>query len=127
MIRLLPLRPSLKRPLWLALGLGALALGLVGIVLPVLPTTPFVILAAFAFGKAAPAWAARLEGHRRFGPLIRDWRARRAIPARAKALAVAMMLAAIGLSAWAGFPGPVLAVQALCLSAAAAFVLTRPG
>jgi len=113
------------RLLWLIIGLVALLLGIAGIILPILPTTPFAILAAFAFGKSAPAWAARLERHQVVGPLIRDWRERRVIPPRAKALAVMMMVAALSLSIWAGVSVVVLIVQALCLSGAAIFVLTR--
>ncbi|MBK0327871.1 YbaN family protein [Rhodobacteraceae bacterium F11138] len=112
--------------LWTGLGCVALALGLVGVVLPVLPTTPFVILAAFLFSKGSPRLRHWLITHRVFGPLIDDWEAHGAIPRPVKRLACAVMALAFGASLWAGFPTAVLIVQALCLGAAATYVLTRP-
>ena len=126
-------RPSARRavraaarPLWTALGLLALALGALGAVLPVLPTTPFVILAAFAFSRGSPRLRAWLVAHRLFGPAIRDWEARGAISRPAKRLACAVMALVLGGSALAGLPAPVLAVQAIAMTAAALFILTRP-
>jgi uncharacterized protein len=85
------------RLLWLGAGGLALLTGFIGIFLPLLPTTPFVLLAAFCFARGSPRWEAWLLAHPRFGPLVRDWRERRAIPLRAKQLAWTMMT--IG-SAW---------------------------
>jgi uncharacterized membrane protein YbaN (DUF454 family) len=82
---------------WLAAGALALLTGIVGSFLPLLPTTPFVLLAAFCFARGSPRWEAWLLAHAHFGPLVRDWRERRAIPLRAKWLAWTMM--ALG-SAW---------------------------
>jgi uncharacterized membrane protein YbaN (DUF454 family) len=116
----------LPRALWTALGAVALALGALGVALPLLPTTPFVIVAALAFGRGSPRLRRWLLRHRRFGPAIRDWEARGAIARPAKRLACAAMAAALALSALIGLPGHVLAIQAACLGGAAAFVLTRP-
>lgn len=125
-----PGRPALSmrflRPFWVLLGMVALALGAIGIVLPVLPTTPFVLLAAFAFAKGSPKLAAVLEGHRVFGPMIAEWRAHGAIRPRYKRIALTMMVAALTLSWALALPGYVLALQAVCMSAAAGFILTRP-
>lgn len=114
------------KPLWALAGGLALALGLVGVVLPVLPTTPFVILAAFCFAKSLPRVARWLEEHRVFGPMIADWREHGAIAPRYKAIALIMMAAAFLASVWAGFGPTVLIVQALCLSLAATFIISRP-
>lgn len=114
------------RSAWVALGWVALALGAVGALLPVLPTTPFVILAAFAFGKGSPRLQAMLERHRVFGPIILEWRSTGAIAPRYKAVALAMMAAALGASVVLAVPATVLAVQAICMAGAAAFILTRP-
>jgi uncharacterized protein len=79
------------RLLWLLAGWLALLLGMLGIFLPLLPTTPFVLLAAWCFARGSARCEAWLLNHRRFGPLVRDWRERRAVPLRAKQLAVLTM------------------------------------
>lgn len=88
------------RPVWLAAGALALALGVVGIFLPLLPTTPFVLLAAFCFARGSERWEAWLLHHPRLGPLVRDWREHHAVPLRAKQLATVMMAASSGWAAW---------------------------
>jgi uncharacterized membrane protein YbaN (DUF454 family) len=82
---------------WVGAGALALLIGVVGVFLPLLPTTPFVLVAAFCFARGNPRWEAWLLAHPRFGPSLRDWRERRAIALRAKWLAWTMM--ALG-SAW---------------------------
>ena len=114
------------RPLWTAFGGLALALAMLGVVLPILPTTPLVILAAFAFGKGSPRFEAMLVSHRFFGPIITEWRAHGAIAPRYKAMAVGMMGAVLLLSVWMQVSGTVIAIQAICIAGAAAFVLSRP-
>ena len=96
-------RPRWQRVLWATAGALALITGLVGIFLPLLPTTPFVLLAAFCFSRGSERCERWLLGHPRFGPMVRDWRARRAVPLRAKQLATVMMV--LG-SLWAAFVLP---------------------
>ena len=115
-----------QRGFWFIVGCLALALGGIGVVLPVLPTTPFVILAAFAFGKSSPRLQAWLENNRTFGPMIADWKQNGAIAPRYKAVSVIMMAGFFGLSIWMGFPAVVRIVQAVAMGFAAAFVLSRP-
>lgn len=109
----------------MAAGALALAIGLVGIVLPLLPTTPFVLLAAFCFTRGNRRWEIWLLRHRRFGPMLRAWRARRAIPWRAKLLAWSMM--ALG-SAWAAWvlPWPWALVPALVCAAVGVWMARLP-
>ncbi|MFS0737885.1 YbaN family protein [Sphingomonas sp. 1P06PA] len=83
---------ELHRRLWFAGGASAMAIGTVGIFLPLLPTVPFYILAAFCFGKSNPEFERRLLAHPTFGPHIHAWRENGAISRRGKAAA------AIGLS-----------------------------
>lgn len=82
-----------KRWLWLGLAYLALGLGIVGIFLPGLPTTPFVLLAAYAAANGSEKLHAWLLAHRLYGPMIRDWQASGAVSRKAKLWAVGMMAA----------------------------------
>ena len=111
---------------WRTLGGISLLLGMIGVVLPLLPTTPFVILAAFAFAKSAPTLHKKLLQSRTFGPLITKWEQKGAIAPRHKAMAVGMMAAAFGAAVLFGAPLYALAIQVVCMGGAAAYVVTRP-
>ena len=111
---------------WRLLGGVSLFLGAIGVVLPLLPTTPFVILAAFCFAKSAPVLHAWLVGNPTFGPAIAQWQAKGAIAPRHKAMAVGMMGAAFVAALAFGAPAYALVVQVVFMGGAALFVLTRP-
>lgn len=104
----------------------SIALAAIGVVLPLMPTTPFVLLAAFFASKGSPAFASWLEGHPSFGPAIRDWRRNRVIPAKAKVLACSMMALSWGLLFVMGAAGMVLAISGVFLAGVASYLLTRP-
>ena len=114
------------RGMWLAVGFICIALGTLGVALPLLPTTPFLLLAAFAFARSSRRWHDWLCQHRTFGPMIDDWRQHGAISRKAKFLGVISMLAAFTLSIAMQLSTTVLILQAIALSGAAAFVLSRP-
>jgi uncharacterized protein len=114
------------RLIWLGLGLLFLATGLLGIVLPVLPTTPFLLLAAGCFAKSSPRLHRWLLDHPTLGPPIRNWEENGAISRQAKRLAVGSMAAVFGLSVWLGLAWPVLAAQGALIAVGCGFVLTRP-
>ena len=116
----------MTRATWLIVGCLALALGFVGIFLPLLPTTPFVLLAAFAFANSSERLHAWLVNHNVFGQMIENWQRYGAISKRAKIAAVASMLGVLVLSLILGAPVLVIAVQAIVLSASCYFVLSRP-
>ena len=80
-----------------AAGVLSLALGVLGALLPVLPTTPFVLLAAACFARSSDRFYRWLLAHRSFGPMVHEWRMHRSIPYRAKLVAIALM--AMSLSA----------------------------
>jgi uncharacterized membrane protein YbaN (DUF454 family) len=77
------------RGVYLALGFLSLALGIVGTVLPGIPTTMPIILAAFFFSKSSQRFDDWLLNHKVFGPLVRDWRAGIGFSVRAKAISIA--------------------------------------
>jgi uncharacterized membrane protein YbaN (DUF454 family) len=78
--------------LWRILAIASLIAGLIGLALPIVPTVPFLILAAWAGSKAWPSLEQWLLSQRTFGPHIRNWRERGTVPRRAKVLASGMML-----------------------------------
>lgn len=114
------------RWLWMAFGVSCVGLGAAGVVLPLLPTTPFLLLAAFAFGKSSPRLHHWITTHPRYGPPLHDWRAHGAISRRAKTLAISMMAAAFVASLAMGVPAYALWMQALVLLCCGSFILTRP-
>ena len=79
------------RGFFLVGGVACIALGMAGLVLPVLPTTPFILLAALCFARASPKLHRWLLGSRTFGPMIHEWQRHRAIPWRTKLTAIALM------------------------------------
>ena len=88
-----PLRIALLVAGFLCVGLAAL-----GVVLPLLPTTPFLLIAAACFARSSPRFYRTLLGNRVFGPLIRDWREHRAIPLHAKIMAITAITIVLGSS-----------------------------
>lgn len=86
------------RWLYLVAGIVSLALGVVGIFVPVLPTTPFVLLAAACFARSSPRFHEWLLRHRVMGPIIREWEAHRAMPPGVKPWAYAVMAVTFGIS-----------------------------
>jgi uncharacterized membrane protein YbaN (DUF454 family) len=108
--------------LWRAAALAAFAVGVVGIAVPVLPTVPFLILAAWAASKGWPAFERRLLDHHFYGPHIRSWRERRVVPRMAKVWATltmfgsAVLLQLLALPGWLRIGAPIaMAIVALCL------------
>ena len=94
------LHPSAAvRWLLIAAGVVATVLGIVGAFLPVLPTTPFLLVAAACFARASPKLDRMLTGSATFGPTILEWRRHRSIPWRTKLVAIGLMSAMIAVSA----------------------------
>jgi uncharacterized protein len=85
--------------LWIA-GSVSLLLGVIGIVLPGLPTTPFILLAAACYARASPRLHQWLLNHRWLGPPLRDWERNRSLTRRTKTVAVLSMLVMVGFSIW---------------------------
>lgn len=111
---------------WRAIACTALALGAIGTLLPVVPTVPFVILAAWAAQRGWPQLEQWLLSHTTFGPHIHAWRARGAVPLRAKWLATAMMSASALMIALFPIPLAIKAVVWFCFVAVGLWLWTRP-
>lgn len=86
---------QLKKWMLLFVGILSVILGIIGIFLPGLPTTPFILLAAACFARSSPSMHQRLLSNRFFGPLLADWEQHRSIPISAKWLATALMALAV--------------------------------
>jgi len=86
------------RALFLVAGVVSLSLGIAGAFLPVLPTTPLVLLAAACFARSYRPFHEWLIGHRLFGPIVKEWHEHRSIPRRTKAVAIATMALTLGAS-----------------------------
>jgi uncharacterized membrane protein YbaN (DUF454 family) len=113
------------RLVWLLFGGVAFALGVIGAFLPLVPTVPFMLLAAFCFARGHPPFEEWLLNHRLFGPPITAWRARGAIGRRAKLAAVVGFTG----SAILGFvllPMPWAFAPALVAAAGGSWVWSRP-
>ena len=102
-------------------------LGVIGALLPVMPTTVFLLIALWAFSKSSLRMHWWLYNHPRLGRTIRHWHSHRVIPVRAKLLAVASMTASLAyvalfvVDSW-----PVPAVLAVSFALLCAFILSRP-
>ena len=115
------------RWVYLALGWIFLALAVLGIVLPLLPATPFLLLAAACFNRGSERFRAWLLAHPWFGPPIRDWRERGAIGPRAKTLAVLMMWTSFAVLVFVKTVPLVGALAyAVFATGVSVFILTRP-
>ena len=103
-----------------------LVLGFIGLILPVIPTTPFLIVAAWAASKGSPKIHAWLYEHKYFGPVLVAWTARGAVPRKAKWLAGFMMATSWCFMFFIGIRAVVLGVMATIFIVTLTFVVTRP-
>ncbi len=105
---------------------GALGAAALGVVLPVMPTTPFVLIAAWSASRHSPELEARLLEHPHFGPHLLAWRRERALSRRAKVLALAMLAFSLILTLLTVDALVVKLVVAAVVCAAGGFLVSRP-
>jgi len=117
----------LARPLLIGTGWACVALGILGIIMPVFPTTPFLLVAVWAFSRSSPELAERIRGHRVAGPYIRDWQDEGVIPVKGKALALTMMTAMLAyLHFGAHLPPWAVSIAGTAMAAVSIYIVTRP-
>ena len=117
------IRSRLKRFLLIFAGVSALSLAALGVVLPGLPTTPFVLLAAGCFAKGSPRLHQWLLNQPQLGTMIRDWETHRSLPLRVKRLACGLMLVMVVVSAWQLAHLPLAAGSVLLLGVLGGWVI----
>ncbi|MEE4200378.1 YbaN family protein [Erythrobacter sp.] len=113
------------RRIYLVIGLLFVALAAIGAALPLIPTVPFLLVAIYCFARSNPGWERRILEHPTFGPQVREWRERRAIPRQAKVWSVLSLLAGVGFT-WVtlGFPYAWISIAVLIL--VGSWIATRP-
>jgi uncharacterized membrane protein YbaN (DUF454 family) len=116
----------IARLLWRALALVLVALGILGVFLPGLPTVPFLIAAAWASGRGWPALELWLLEHPRYGGYIRQWRERGAVPRRAKWAAIWMMIFSTAVLLVTSAPAALKVGAPLLMAAVAIWLWRRP-
>ena len=115
-----------RRRLWLLVGHGAVGLATAGAFLPILPTVPFLLVAGWAYARSNPELRERMRNDPRFGPAVREWQDRGAIPVKAKVMAVGGMSSSFAVLALSSPGYPVLAGSGAVMAAAAVYVVSRP-
>ncbi len=108
------------------MGLTSVAIGAVGVVLPLLPTTPFLLIAAFAFARSSARLNNWLREHRSFGPLINNWHRDGSIDRKEKRIAIIVIVMTPVITWLFGARLWIIVSQIVVLSAAAVFIMTRP-
>ncbi len=115
-----------RRIALLICGWCNVVLGMIGAVVPGMPTTVFLIIALWAFTRSSPRLRRWLYEHPRYGPALRDWDRHGVIPPRAKRLAGTMMAASLLIIAWFASSWIMPAIVGGVMAAVMLFILTRP-
>jgi uncharacterized protein len=120
-----PAATGLRRALYVALGLFFVGLAVLGVMLPVLPTTPFLLLASYFFVRSSDRLHNWLLRSRLFGPLLRDWQKHRAVRPHVKVVALTLLVCAVLASAVFGRLPWYLIVTLIVLASVGAVVVLR--
>jgi len=112
------------RRLYFASGLLFTGLGALGAFLPLLPTVPFLLLAVFCFARSNKEWEQRILDHPKWGPMVSDWRERKAIPRRAKIVSIATIAAGVGVT-WFTLGHPWVWISVAVLAISGSWIATR--
>lgn len=111
---------------WRVLGISSVAIGIANAFIPLLPSTVFLLIGAWALGKGAPHWRERLMAHPRFGAPLRNWADGGRVSRRGKRLAAGGMAASVALSLWLVGPTTPVLLVAVGLAGLATWLWRRP-
>ena len=114
------------RVFYFCLGVVFFGLGTLGVLLPGLPTTPFMVLAAWAFARSSKRLHTWLTTHPLFGPPIQRWQAHRVIPRPVKAVAITAMALSMGAAIWTEAPLALLILMGAVMVGGAVIILRCP-
>lgn len=114
------------RAFWYVIGVLSLAFGVIGIALPVVPTVPFLLLAAWAFSRSSPHLRQKILDHPTYGPPVRAWQERGVVSRMAKLWAILAMSGGVGISVWLGLPTWIIWSQSVICALIGIFLVTRP-
>ena len=115
----------IARTIWLAVGTLSLGCGIAGAVLPLLPTTPFLLLSVYAFARSSPRLHRWLINHSQFGPMILNWQQHGAIDRRTKRIALTVIVLTPLVTWFIGAPLWVVVIQIVVLLGISIFIVTR--
>ncbi len=116
----------IARIVWLIVGIICVGLAFIGALLPIMPTTVFLLMAAYAFARSSPILHTWLLSHKNFGPLVKNWQDSGSIAKSTKIIAVSVMVGTLIISWLIGFSILVIIIQVVILGIVALFILTRP-
>jgi uncharacterized membrane protein YbaN (DUF454 family) len=120
-------RSRTRRTIYLGLGIFMLGIGIVGVWLPLIPTTGPVLLAAWCFARSSERFDQWMLNHRVFGPIVRDWRSGAGFTVRAKVIAVVALAVTFGVSIFFVVDNLAVRIGLAALGLAlAVFIVSRP-
>jgi uncharacterized protein len=117
---------SARRGAWALAAYACLGLALAGVALPLLPTTPFALLAAYCAARGSDRLHAWLLAHRTLGPVIRDWSEQRSVSRRAKLVATGTMVLSVGVLLLVTGTGWALLLATAVMATVATWLWLRP-
>lgn len=114
------------RHIWLFIGFAALLLASLGIILPLLPVTPFILVAVYAFARSSKRYYRWLIEHKVFGSLIENWQEHKAIDIKSKTMSTISIVAILIVSIILGVNSTLIWAQGFILTGVVIFLLSRP-
>lgn len=118
---------KIKNSLWYVCGMILLGISFVGVVLPGLPFSPFLVGSAICFSKGSPAMHAWLYNHKFFGPFLSNWISAKVFPTKLKYAMLWTMLISLGIMWAANIPPKSLIISAICMLLVAIWAWRFPG